>query len=54
LDDVDQLKPSHFSNQSVRKARYLNVFEQYEDEITRLSKYIDSLNADIAKFKVNA
>ena len=36
----------------MRKARYLSIFQQYEDEITRLSKYIDSLNIDVSNYKV--
>jgi hypothetical protein len=52
FDEADALKPCEFSNEAVRKARYLNLFQQYEDEIVRLNKYIDSLNADITKLKV--
>ena len=44
FDEVDLMKPSDFSHSSMRKARYLNLFQQYEDEIARLNKYIDSLN----------
>ena len=51
-DEIDQLKPIDFSNSSVRKARYMNIFEQYEDEIERLCKFIDSLNNEISKQKV--
>lgn len=51
FDEVDVLKPCEFSNEAVRKARYLNLFQQYEEEINRLNKYIDSLNVDIAKLK---
>ena len=53
IDDVDLLKPSDFSHSTVRKARYLSFFQQYEDEIARLLKYIDSLNLEISKYKVN-
>ncbi len=52
FDDVDMLKPTDFSHASIRKARLFNLFEQYEDEITRLNKHIDSLNVDITKLKV--
>jgi hypothetical protein len=52
FDDVDMLKPTDFSHASIRKARFVNLFEQYEDEITRLNKHIDSLNVDITKLKV--
>lgn len=51
-DEIDQLKPSDFSNSSMRKARYLSLFQQYEEEIERLCKYIDSLNNEISKYKV--
>ena len=53
FDEVDLMKPSDFSHSSMRKARYLNLFQQYEDEIARLNKYIDSLNNDITKLKVS-
>ena len=52
FDEVDLLKPSDFSHSSVRKARFFNMFEQYEEEINRLNKHIDSLNVDITKLKV--
>ena len=52
FDEADALKPCEFSNEAVRKARFLNLFQQYEDEIVRLNKYIDSLNIDITKLKV--
>lgn len=51
MDDVDLLKPTEFSHPSTRKARYLNLLQQYEDEITRLNKYIDSLNDEVSKLK---
>lgn len=51
-DDVDMLKPTEFSHPSTRKARYLSLFQQYEDEISRLLQQIDSMDAEIAKFKV--
>jgi hypothetical protein len=51
FDDADQLKPTDFSHESIRKARYLNIFEQYEDEISRLCKHIDSLNNEMDKIK---
>lgn len=54
LDDADMMKPSDFSHSSIRKARYLNIFQQYEDEIGRLLKYIDSLNLEISKLKESA
>ena len=52
-DDVDMLKPTEFSHPSTRKARYLSLFQQYEDEISRLLLQIDSLDAEVAKFKVS-
>lgn len=51
LDEADMMKPSDFSHSSIRKARYLNVFQQYEEEISRLLKYIDSLNLEVTKLK---
>lgn len=50
-DDVDMLKPTEFSHPSTRKARYLSLFQQYEDEIGRLLQQIESMDAEIAKFK---
>ncbi len=52
-DEVDMLKPTEFSHAATRKARYLNFFQLYEDEIDRLNKYIDSLNDEITKLKAN-
>ncbi len=52
LDDADMLKPSDFSHSSIRKARYLSFFQQYEDEIARLLKYVDSVNLELTKLKV--
>jgi hypothetical protein len=45
------LKPTDFSHPSIRKARFFSIFEQYEDEVNRLNKHIDSLNIDITKLK---
>jgi hypothetical protein len=53
FDEVDLIKPTEFTHPGTRKARYLSLFQQYEDEIERLNKYIDSLNADICKLKEN-
>ncbi len=53
FDEVDLIKPTEFTHPATRKARYLSLFQQYEDEIERLNKYIDSLNADISKLKEN-
>ena len=52
INDEDLLKPSDFSHSTVRKARYLSFFQQYEDEIARLLTYIDSLNVEISNYKV--
>ena len=52
LDEVDLLKPTEFSLIGTRKARYLNLFQLYEEEIERLNKFIDSLNDEINKLKV--
>ena len=52
LDDADLMKPSDFSHSSIRKARFTNVFQCYEDEIARLLKYIDSLNQEVTKLRV--
>ena len=46
IDDVDF---SHLTH--IRKARYLNLFEQYEDEISRLLNYIDSLHLELSKYR---
>lgn len=46
-DEIDQLRPTEFSHAATRKARYLNMFQQYEDEIERLNKFVDSLNDEI-------
>ena len=51
-DAADLLKPCEFSHAAFRKARYLDMFRQYEDEIARLNELVDSLNADIANLKV--
>lgn len=51
LDDVDMLKPTDFSHSSARKARFMNLFQQYEDEIMRLNKFIDTLNNEVSKLK---
>jgi predicted nucleic acid-binding Zn-ribbon protein len=50
-DDVDVIKPTDFSHPSTRKARLLGLYQQYEDEIDRLNKYIDTLNVEIGKLK---
>jgi hypothetical protein len=52
VDEVDQLKPTEFSHLATRKARFLNLFQLYEDEMDRLNKYIDSLNDEIKQIKV--
>ena len=44
-DKEDLLKPTDFSHSTMRKARYLNLFSKYENEIARL-------NLDTFKFKV--
>lgn len=53
IDDLEQLKPNDFSNSCMRKARFLSIFHQYEDEISRLNKYNDTLNIEISNYKVN-
>ena len=52
LDDADKLKPTDFSHSSMRKARFTNIFQQYEDEIARLLNFIDSLTTEVTKYKV--
>ncbi|CAF0731671.1 unnamed protein product [Brachionus calyciflorus] len=53
LDNNDLIKPTDFSHPSTRKARFLNIFQQYEDEISRLNNFINSLNDEITKLKEN-
>ncbi len=51
-NDDDKNKSNDFSHVSIRKARFLSIFQQYEDEIARLSKYIELLNNEISNYKV--
>ena len=51
-DEVDLLKPTEFSHLATRKARFLSLFQLYEDEMERLNRYIDSLNDEIKNLKV--
>jgi prefoldin subunit 5 len=44
--------PTDFSHSSSRKARFKALFNQYEDEISRLIKQIDALNNEITELKV--
>ena len=44
--------PTDFSHSSTRKARFYALFNQYEDEISRLIKQIDVLNNEITELKV--
>jgi hypothetical protein len=44
--------PTDFSHSSTRKARFFAMFNQYEDEINRLIKQIDTLNNEIKDLKV--
>lgn len=48
----DLLVPTEFSHSSTRKARFFSLFQQYEDEITRLLTQIDALNNEITNLKV--
>lgn len=48
----DLLVPTDFSHSSTRKARFNNLFQQYEDEINRLNKQIDNLTFELSRLKV--
>ena len=48
----DSQTMSDFSVPGTRKARFFSVYNNYEDEINRLLKQIDSLNNEILKLKV--
>ncbi|CAF0731685.1 unnamed protein product [Brachionus calyciflorus] len=50
-DDTDLIKPTEFSNPVTRKARFMYLFDQYEEEVTRLNNFIDCLNDEISKLR---
>lgn len=50
--DRSMTNKAEFSDPSVRKARYLAMFEQYEDEIGRLNNLVVSLKDEVIKLKV--
>jgi hypothetical protein len=47
----DLLIPTDFAHSSTRKARVYSLFQQYEDEISRLLKQIEILTNDVALLK---
>lgn len=50
--DSSLSKAAQFSDPSFRKARYLTIFQQYEDEISRLNNHVESLKEEVIKLKV--
>ena len=49
-----QQASSGFNEASTRKARYLKLFQLYEDEIDALNEQIDYLSVDAEKLKVSS
>ncbi|RNA28035.1 RING finger protein 219-like [Brachionus plicatilis] len=47
-------KTTEFSNPSIRKARYITMFQHYEDEINRLNNLVASLKEEVIKLKETA
>jgi predicted RNase H-like nuclease (RuvC/YqgF family) len=51
IEDIEVMKPTDFSNTQTRKARHESLYQQYEDEISRLMKINDSLTKEVDKFQ---
>jgi hypothetical protein len=47
----DLLVPTDFAHSSTRKARFYSLFQQYEEEISRLLKQIEILTNDVTILK---